>query len=816
MADLYKQYPSVIKVSPSDIIGTKSVNREKFPLDYGLIMFYSPHCPHCVNAVDDWVKVARELKGLVNVGSFNCIETDEHNKKSTELGIEAIPTVKIVKGGQLHPYSKGVSKDNILNHLCSLDKKLCKNKTQMSAGMQMIGMTGGGSCRLRGGSSENPLLLFKKTLNEWNEVRKSFEFKRKSVDWTTINEWVNKFENLAKKFPNSIFMQDAIKATINEIKALKELGGGGNDCKMYKNRGDCLSHQHKPDCCRWTKAKGETEYSCNILSRLANCKDSDEPKDSREPTKKKQKTIEQPKPVVVEKPKAPSLDEQMKKFDLFLKKKNVKKTTTTKVENPTVTIKKTVETTKKVNEPAPVTVIKKTIEKVVKKDEEPQIQKEEYNLTVNQFKNCKNKKALLELLKVTIESQMKNIEVTDLKIQKENLIFMFKVNKDNITSEDFVATGWSYGKKVAYYLKNENAQLLELSNILSALGINVKNGKVENRKTDYYKEERSGYGWQSRSYYVKPETPDFVDFTINFEVESIDSKEIYNLCSLTSKELRAHEVLENALIFEDFEVFNKNDNILVYNIDFTGYFSDNSLKHLYTYWGEGDDSGYEGASYEDDYKYESPEFQDAIDNLAKQDIETAKQKIKEAFKPFHNITNEEMDRFFDFESGSGGDLMATTIIFKPDGIDFINKLVSEIADGKHKIPDILKGYAKGKLVKGTNWDDWYINDSVYGKVYVLDYGMRKDQYNDLLERKINTEVVVKITGKIKKETQNYGYYGPRYTKNEYWKGKVLSQGDYMMFNQFMRQMDVPKDVRKKYAKRFYDYDVKRGGSNLYN
>jgi Fe-S-cluster containining protein len=57
--------------------------------------------------------------------------------------------------------------------------------------------------------------------------------------------------------------KDVVKDVVKEVV----------NCDGYKSRKNCMSHQHKPDCCRWRK--GDDKYSCVTLKRRRHCKDKE-------------------------------------------------------------------------------------------------------------------------------------------------------------------------------------------------------------------------------------------------------------------------------------------------------------------------------------------------------------------------------------------------------------------------------------------------------------------------------------------------------------------------------------------------------------
>lgn len=56
-----------------------------------LVEFYSPTCPHCVNLVGVWRKVARNLAGHVVVGGVNCRE----DPLCGQYNVKGVPSIKL-------------------------------------------------------------------------------------------------------------------------------------------------------------------------------------------------------------------------------------------------------------------------------------------------------------------------------------------------------------------------------------------------------------------------------------------------------------------------------------------------------------------------------------------------------------------------------------------------------------------------------------------------------------------------------------------------------------------------------------------------
>ena len=65
------------------------------------VKFYAPWCPHCQALAANWLQMAREMKGLLNVGEVNC---DVEQRLCKDAGIGAFPTMYFFRGGERVEY----------------------------------------------------------------------------------------------------------------------------------------------------------------------------------------------------------------------------------------------------------------------------------------------------------------------------------------------------------------------------------------------------------------------------------------------------------------------------------------------------------------------------------------------------------------------------------------------------------------------------------------------------------------------------------------------------------------------------------------
>lgn len=70
--------------------------------DPWFIKFYAPWCHHCQAMGPNWVSMAREMRGKLNVGEVNC---DEEKRFCKELPVKGYPTILFFRGGERVEYN---------------------------------------------------------------------------------------------------------------------------------------------------------------------------------------------------------------------------------------------------------------------------------------------------------------------------------------------------------------------------------------------------------------------------------------------------------------------------------------------------------------------------------------------------------------------------------------------------------------------------------------------------------------------------------------------------------------------------------------
>lgn len=70
--------------------------------DLWFVKFYVPWCTHCQKLAPTWKSMAKEMKGVINVGEVNC---EVEKRLCKDAGVEAYPTLFVFKGGQKVEYS---------------------------------------------------------------------------------------------------------------------------------------------------------------------------------------------------------------------------------------------------------------------------------------------------------------------------------------------------------------------------------------------------------------------------------------------------------------------------------------------------------------------------------------------------------------------------------------------------------------------------------------------------------------------------------------------------------------------------------------
>ena len=70
-------------------------------LEPWFIKFYAPWCPHCQKMAPNWAEMAKEMKGILNIGEVNC-DADGHLCR--DLHARSYPTILFFRGGERIEY----------------------------------------------------------------------------------------------------------------------------------------------------------------------------------------------------------------------------------------------------------------------------------------------------------------------------------------------------------------------------------------------------------------------------------------------------------------------------------------------------------------------------------------------------------------------------------------------------------------------------------------------------------------------------------------------------------------------------------------
>lgn len=83
------------------------LNMEKFQRevtmsqDSWLIKFYAPWCRHCQAIAPNWIQLAKEMKGKLNIGEVNC---DVEQRLCKDVQVRGYPTILFFRGGERVEY----------------------------------------------------------------------------------------------------------------------------------------------------------------------------------------------------------------------------------------------------------------------------------------------------------------------------------------------------------------------------------------------------------------------------------------------------------------------------------------------------------------------------------------------------------------------------------------------------------------------------------------------------------------------------------------------------------------------------------------
>jgi thiol-disulfide isomerase/thioredoxin len=89
----------------------------------GLITFYSPSCPHCVNTAPIIIDLSKLTAGVYPVGVVNCKDITHGNDILADyMDIEGYPTIVHFKDGYYKKYEGSRDITSLLQFICKNDK----------------------------------------------------------------------------------------------------------------------------------------------------------------------------------------------------------------------------------------------------------------------------------------------------------------------------------------------------------------------------------------------------------------------------------------------------------------------------------------------------------------------------------------------------------------------------------------------------------------------------------------------------------------------------------------------------------------------
>ena len=102
------------------------VKRRDFTNNYGIVKFYAPWCPHCVNMKQDMIYLADQLQDYnVKIAAVNCDNSQDGNDQlAQKANINGLPTIFIMReDGSLKLYDGKRDVGGLLNALVKTAKK---------------------------------------------------------------------------------------------------------------------------------------------------------------------------------------------------------------------------------------------------------------------------------------------------------------------------------------------------------------------------------------------------------------------------------------------------------------------------------------------------------------------------------------------------------------------------------------------------------------------------------------------------------------------------------------------------------------------
>lgn len=115
---IYKYY--ITPTIKPDFVPNKEFVPSKERSEAELLFFYAPWCPHCKKALPIMEKIMNDYDGkLINNTKviFRIINTDENTELADQYQVEGIPTIKLVKDGQVIDYEAKTEYDTMVEFL---------------------------------------------------------------------------------------------------------------------------------------------------------------------------------------------------------------------------------------------------------------------------------------------------------------------------------------------------------------------------------------------------------------------------------------------------------------------------------------------------------------------------------------------------------------------------------------------------------------------------------------------------------------------------------------------------------------------------
>ncbi|KAL2003778.1 hypothetical protein VTN02DRAFT_2272 [Thermoascus thermophilus] len=98
--------------------------------DPWFIKFYAPWCSHCQALAPNWLQMAKEMKGILNIGEVNC---DVEVRLCKDARIKAYPTMYFFRGGERVEYNGLRGLGDLINY--------AKKAVEVGSGVQYVNAT---------------------------------------------------------------------------------------------------------------------------------------------------------------------------------------------------------------------------------------------------------------------------------------------------------------------------------------------------------------------------------------------------------------------------------------------------------------------------------------------------------------------------------------------------------------------------------------------------------------------------------------------------------------------------------------------------